>query len=464
MHASFIATPRVFRYSGIFLGIFLQATPATSRAQRPSVLSTRDIAARATPATATIVALSQTGDTLAQGSGFFVRSSGILVTNWHVMQGAFRAVVIRPNGERFDRVTFLDGDSAIDIAVLRVPGYGLPVLSARGDAPEVGEKIVAIGSPLGLARTVTEGIISAIRLVDGRQLIQISAPISHGSSGGAVLDATGRVFAISTAQLSEGQQLNFAVPVRYALGMLTGTSREQSLGAVFGAARGEGGAQSSPSPRSIGTQMSSSPPMHAALIRPTMDGAWIGDERAADSTGAYATAEILLIANGEGFMIHAAMLANDTIADEQHVAYISDARAASDGRVAFTLGTVAYDGYETDDGFYMGTLWRNLSPPQRSRANFKRADLPLTDNSGPYDITACRTWFYSSKEVRSSDPSDWSGSLVAAIKLDTVYVAMSLRNAAGGLQESAGRVGLPRTGLSVSALKRVCLREPSRTE
>src|SRR2546426_9894113 len=70
------------------------------------------------------------------------------------------------------------------------------------------------------SRTVTDGVVSAKRMVFGHELVQISAPISHGSSGGPVLDSRGRVFAIASAFLAEGQQLNFAVPVRYAMGLL----------------------------------------------------------------------------------------------------------------------------------------------------------------------------------------------------------------------------------------------------
>ena len=92
------------------------------------------------------------------------------------------------------------------------------------------------GTPLGLSRTVTEGIVSAIRMVSGRELVQISAPISHGSSGAAVIDRTGRAFAIATAAVEDGQQLNFAVPVRYAMGLLKPSLTERTLGEIFGTA------------------------------------------------------------------------------------------------------------------------------------------------------------------------------------------------------------------------------------
>ncbi len=206
--------------------------PREARAQG---LTTAQVAEKATPATVTIVTLGAADDTIATGSGFIVRSDGVIVTNWHVLRGAAAAVVVRANGEAFRRVSFLDGDSTADIAIIKVPGYDLPVLTPRSTTPAVGERVIAIGSPLGLSRTVTEGIVSADRIVDGREYVQVSAAISPGSSGGAVLDSEGRVFAISTAFIEGGQQLNFAIPVRYALGLMRSNLSERTLSSVFGA-------------------------------------------------------------------------------------------------------------------------------------------------------------------------------------------------------------------------------------
>src|SRR5437870_4754176 len=112
----------------------LAVTKATT-AQVP--LSTAAIARLATPATVTILTLSPSGDTLAQGSGFLVKPNGVIVTNWHVMVGASRAVALLSTGERFDRVSFIDGDSVADVALLKIPGYDLPVLATHSSIPEV---------------------------------------------------------------------------------------------------------------------------------------------------------------------------------------------------------------------------------------------------------------------------------------------------------------------------------------
>ncbi|HEX5072548.1 MAG TPA: serine protease, partial [Gemmatimonadaceae bacterium] len=231
---------RMTRWNMLRVGSVIAATALSVSNHRDagaqSLHSTSEIAREATPATVTIIVFGANGDTLGQGSGFIVRPSGEIVTNWHVMRGAARAVVVLANEERYQRVEALDGDEAADLAVIKVPGFGLPTLTPTSVLPSPGERVVAIGSPLGLSRSVSEGVVSAVRLDDGRQLLQITAPISPGSSGGPVLDATGRVVAITTAYFARGQQLNFAVPVKYAMGLLTANIQARPLASVFGVA------------------------------------------------------------------------------------------------------------------------------------------------------------------------------------------------------------------------------------
>lgn len=218
------------------LAAYLTLTVGAVAQNRPA-LTTVQVAKLANPSTVTIVTLGSASDTLAVGSGFVVDAQGIVVTNWHVLEGARKAVIELPGGERFEAVRFLAGDSLADLALLKFPGFDLPALTTRTSIPEPGEKVVVIGSPLGLSETVSEGIVSAVRVLDGRQLVQMSAPISPGSSGGPVLDDRGRVFAVATSYLRKGQQLNFAVPIRYALGLLTEQNTPQALELVFGGPR-----------------------------------------------------------------------------------------------------------------------------------------------------------------------------------------------------------------------------------
>lgn len=195
--------------------------------------TTADIARRTSESVVTVLAHGPEGDTLGLGSGFFVRGTGELVTNYHVLDGASSASIVFASG-RSRRVSgVLAADSLLDLALLKVSGTGYPALSLRPDLPSAGERVVAIGSPLGLSNTVSEGIVSAVRTIDGRRLVQITAAISPGSSGGAVFDDNGRVFAVSTLYLEGGQGLNFAVPVAHVLPWLSSSSAPRAIAEVF---------------------------------------------------------------------------------------------------------------------------------------------------------------------------------------------------------------------------------------
>lgn len=168
---------------------------------------------RAAPSVAVIIATDANMQPLAYGTGFFVDATGSLVTNYHVIQGA-QTVAVRLRGSE-DLVlveSVLALDTVRDLAVLKVPTARSVPLPLTVTRPVVGERIAAIGNPMGLESTVSEGIVSGIRQMDDYELYQITAPISPGSSGGPVLTARGEALGVATASLREGQNLNFAVP------------------------------------------------------------------------------------------------------------------------------------------------------------------------------------------------------------------------------------------------------------
>jgi S1-C subfamily serine protease len=168
-------------------------------------------------AVVTITAYSAAEDAAGLGSGFIVDPSGVIVTCYHVIDGAYPAVVKLLNGASFQDIWVLGCDSAKDVAVIKVKGRGLPAVRlGNSDDVEVGERVVAIGNPKGLENTVSDGLLSGVREVDGYNLLQISAPISPGSSGGPVFSSSGRVVGIAAATLRDGQNLNFCVPIKYA--------------------------------------------------------------------------------------------------------------------------------------------------------------------------------------------------------------------------------------------------------
>ena len=156
------------------------------------------------------------------GSGVVIRRDGVILTNAHVV-GQAREVRIGLADGREIGARVLGRDPSVDVAVVRVTGSELPVAPlADSDALLVGQTAIAIGNPLGLERTVTRGVISAIDRsprgfgLDG--LIQTDAAISPGNSGGPLLDSRGRVIGINTAVISApgASGLGFAIPINLA--------------------------------------------------------------------------------------------------------------------------------------------------------------------------------------------------------------------------------------------------------
>jgi S1-C subfamily serine protease len=207
-----------------------QAEPAAVRSGVPTAKSMRapqgpntvedipTLTRKALPAVVLVVASDKSGDEVRQGSGFLISGDGKVVTNYHVIEGIASAVVKLPNGAFYpvDGVLALDRDR--DLAVLKISGRGLPFLPL-GDSKsvQVGEQVIAIGSPLELESTVSSGIVSAIRELDETRgkVIQTTAAISPGSSGGALLNSRGQVIGVTAFQMTSGQNINFAIPADY---------------------------------------------------------------------------------------------------------------------------------------------------------------------------------------------------------------------------------------------------------
>jgi S1-C subfamily serine protease len=164
-------------------------------------------------AMASVLADTTDGKTTNQGSGFFIDSTGRLVTNYHVIEDASSAIVKTSDGGFYKVEGTVAVDKKHDLAILKVVGANFAYVSlGDSDAATIGEKVYAVGSPLGLEATVSDGIVSSIREVDQVRLIQTGAPLSHGSSGGPLLNVHGQVIGVTTLQIEGGQNLNFAVP------------------------------------------------------------------------------------------------------------------------------------------------------------------------------------------------------------------------------------------------------------
>jgi len=177
--------------------------------------SLADAVARVTPSVVRVE--TDLGD---RGSGFIVNPDGGILTAAHVIEGATVIVVVLSDGTRTS-ATVRARDTDADVALLTIPRTNLraaPIASAQ--TLRAGDEVAVIGAPLGLARTVTKGIVSAIRVrSDGVTLIQTDAAMNHGNSGGPVITLRGEVVGISRSKLvgAEVQGLGFAIAADTAL-------------------------------------------------------------------------------------------------------------------------------------------------------------------------------------------------------------------------------------------------------
>lgn len=160
-----------------------------------------------------ILVHNQDGEVIATGSGIMVGSAGYILTNDHVARGGYSYSVRIENDEQvYQTDELVKYNTLLDLALLRIQRRLDPIPIYQGPEKLVrGQAVAAIGSPLGLFNSISDGIISGFRTIDGVNMIQFTAPISSGSSGGAVLNMYGEVIGISTAGFDRGQNINLAV-------------------------------------------------------------------------------------------------------------------------------------------------------------------------------------------------------------------------------------------------------------
>lgn len=179
-------------------------------------LTAEEIYAKCSPAVFFIEVYDEAGKPLGTGSGFFIKSDGTAVTNYHVIDGAAKAKILRSdNGKVYTVARVHDFSEEEDWAVIKIDGDTFPYLEIEKNEPvRGGQTVYAIGSPKGLDNTISEGLISNLnRVVDGVSCYQISVPISHGSSGGALINKSGNVIGITSGGFVGGENLNYALPI-----------------------------------------------------------------------------------------------------------------------------------------------------------------------------------------------------------------------------------------------------------
>ena len=215
-----------------FLLLLLLAAPgAAAQDDLPELVR------RIKPSVVAIVTYDARGERLSRGSGFFTAPDRV-VTNRHVLEGAFKAEIHTINDLAYSvkGVLAVDGEGDIALLLVDIPPRVASPLTVVRTSPQEGESIVVIGNPLGLEGSISNGIVSAVRDIPNfGRIIQITAPISPGSSGSPVVNMRGEVVGVATLQLSDGQSLNFAVPSDRVVQLQAGQNR--TLGELVVATR-----------------------------------------------------------------------------------------------------------------------------------------------------------------------------------------------------------------------------------
>jgi hypothetical protein len=204
----------------------------------PEGQTPRDIAKNSVGSVVLLEMNDAAGQPLSLGSGFFV-AEGLIATNAHVIEGAESGTAkLVGTTQRMRILGTVATNRHADIVLLKVAGSASLLHLGPDKNPVLGDRVYVLGNPLGLEGTFSEGIVSGIRRVESDSIIQMTAPISPGSSGGPVIDADGSVIGIAVATFKDGQNLNLAIPISYVSKLLAGI-RPEPVVQPIGRGRGE---------------------------------------------------------------------------------------------------------------------------------------------------------------------------------------------------------------------------------
>jgi serine protease Do len=177
-------------------------------------MSVAELAAKAHDSTVVISVAGRDGERASLGAGFIIDKDGLIATNLHVIGEARPISVTLADGRKLEPIEVHATDRTMDLAVIRVKASDLKALElGDSDALKQGQEVVAVGNPQGLEHSIVSGVISAIRVIDSKPMLQLAMPIEHGNSGGPVLDRQGRVEGVVTMKSVVTENLGFAVAI-----------------------------------------------------------------------------------------------------------------------------------------------------------------------------------------------------------------------------------------------------------
>jgi S1-C subfamily serine protease len=236
-------SPKVFLVI-VSLFVVVTATAQTPMPAKPSeppsstFVASMKVVKLVSPSVVLIKAGSD-GSVTAQGTGIVIREDGIVLTAYHVVKDAKQIQVTMKDGETYDRIEVLGVDERRDVAAIRIQVKGMQAVTIRSVSDEqIGERVFAVSNPLGMNWTFSDGLLSGVRLADdvpgagkGYKLLQFTAPVSPGSSGGVLVDGEGRGIGLIVGGLN-GQNLNFAVPLSAVAGLADQPSKQLLAGGL----------------------------------------------------------------------------------------------------------------------------------------------------------------------------------------------------------------------------------------
>lgn len=219
---------RVRLLSAIMVFLALPVSNLLGQPGNPQgALSGEQVVERISPSAVSILVGKGDGQVAGVASGVIIRSDGIILTANHVVKGMREVQVRLKNGERYDQVELIACDERRDVAALRIAAIGLPVLSVANTAnASPGATVYVVSNAVGLPWTASSGILSATRMADdvpgagsGYRILQVTAPLAPGSSGGVLVDGDAKILGIVVGSSNAGQNINFAVPVDSVVGL-----------------------------------------------------------------------------------------------------------------------------------------------------------------------------------------------------------------------------------------------------
>jgi S1-C subfamily serine protease len=173
---------------------------------------------------------------IGQGTGFIITKDGFIITNAHVLSGGKTVETLNYEQQEI-KTSFIGYNADLDLALLKITGEYTPLRFANSDNVEIGEKVIAIGNPLGLQFSVSQGIVSAIHREGPNGLpayIQTDAALNPGNSGGPLIDTNGRVIGINNFKSSSGESLGFALESNYIIDAVNDIAKEELNRTIIG--------------------------------------------------------------------------------------------------------------------------------------------------------------------------------------------------------------------------------------